>query len=98
MFAQEQLINVAKQYLLAGDFKKAAATYKQLIEYNDDNPEIIDAYIQSLIGIKDYATAEKFIKIQLKKKENKSKYNFLLATVYKSQGETKKSSKRYNKF
>jgi predicted Zn-dependent protease len=93
VFAQEQLINVAKQYLLAGDFEKAAATYKQLVVYNDDNPEIIDAYIQSLIGIKDFATAEKFIKGQLKRKENKSKYNFLLAKVYKEQGETKKSTK-----
>lgn len=96
VFAQEQLINVAKQYLLASDFEKAAATYKQLVDYNNDNPEIIDAYIQSLIGIKDYATAEKFIKGQLKKKENKSKYNFLLAKVYKEQGETKKSSKLIN--
>jgi thioredoxin-like negative regulator of GroEL len=96
VFAQEQLINVAKQYLLAGDFEKAAATYKQLVVYNDDNPEIIDAYIQSLIGIKDFLTAEKFIKGQLKKKENKSKYNFLLAKVYKEQGETKKSTKIIN--
>ena len=96
VLAQEQLINIAKQYLLAGNFEKAAATYKQLVVYNDDNPDIIDDYIQSLIGIKDFSTAEKFIKGQLKKKENKSKYNFLLAKVYKEQGETKKSIKIIN--
>ncbi len=95
-FAQDQLINVAKQYFLAGDFEKAAATYKQLVVYNEDNPEIIDAYIQSLIGIKDFTSAEKFIKSQLKKKNNPSKYNFLLAKVYKEQGETKKSTKIIN--
>ena len=96
VLAQEQLINIAKQYFLAGNFEKAAATYKQLVVYNDDNPDIIDDYIQSLIGIKDFSTAEKFIKGQLKKKENKSKYNFLLAKVYKEQGETKKSIKIIN--
>ena len=33
MQAQDQLVQVAKQYLLKGEFDKAAATYKQLLDY-----------------------------------------------------------------
>lgn len=89
--AQDQLLQVAKQYLLSKDYEKAAATYEQLVAYNPNDSDILDAYIQALIGKKDFKTAEKFIKSQLKKKKNNS-YLFLLAKVYTAQGEQKKAA------
>ena len=66
VFAQEQLINVAKQYLLSGNYEKAAATYKQLLDYSPKDKELQRAYLQSLMGLKDYKTAEKLVKQLLK--------------------------------
>lgn len=98
LMAQDQLLNVAKQYLLAGNYEKAAATYKQLVEYNPDDEAILNGYMESLIGIKDYATAEKFCKQLIKSKSSKSaNYEYTLARVYTAQGETKKASKLYDK-
>lgn len=91
--AQDQLLNVAKQYLLGGDFEKAAATFKQLVEYNAENESILLGYFESLKGLKDYKSAEKIIRQQIKLHENNSKYNFELGKLLKLQGEDKKATK-----
>ena len=67
---QEQLLQVAKQYLMAGDFQKATPLFKQLLEYNENDVEINIAYIQCLMGSKDYTTAEKYLKKSVKKDKN----------------------------
>lgn len=59
MLAQDQLLNVAKQYLLSGDYIKAAATFKQLVDYNQEDATVLLGYFESLKGLKDYKTAEK---------------------------------------
>jgi tetratricopeptide (TPR) repeat protein len=51
LHAQEQLLNVAKQYLSNKDYEKAAATFKQLVEYNPDDESIFLSYLESLKGI-----------------------------------------------
>ena len=91
--AQDQLLNVARQYLRTGDYEKSAATYKQLLDYTPNDPELQSGYMQSLIGLKDYKNAEKAIKAMLKKNEDDFFLNYQLATLYKAQGETKKHEK-----
>ena len=95
--AQDQLLNVAKQYLSMGDYEKAAASYKQLVEYNANDVAIISGYIQSLNGLKDYKTSEKYLKLLLKKDEKNTAFNFELGKVYKLQGEDKKANKIFDK-
>lgn len=95
--AQEQLLNVARQYLLSGDYEKSAATFKQLLEYSPNDPEILQSYFKSLIGLKDYKSAEKIIKLQLKQKPNDAVANFELAKLYKAQGDEKKYQKLCSK-
>ncbi|MBP6623701.1 MAG: tetratricopeptide repeat protein [Chitinophagaceae bacterium] len=98
VYGQDQLLQLAKQYLLSGNYEKAAATYKQLAEYNPEDDNIQQGYIESLIGIKDYATAEKVIKTQLKHKDvDEGLYTYSLAKVYKAQGEDKKARKLFDK-
>jgi thioredoxin-like negative regulator of GroEL len=93
MLAQDQLLNVAKQYLLSGDYIKAAATFKQLVDYNQEDATVLLGYFESLKGLKDYKTAEKIIKQQLKLNDKNVSYQFELAKLYKLQGEDKKASK-----
>ncbi|HNB82047.1 MAG TPA: hypothetical protein PLP14_08110, partial [Chitinophagaceae bacterium] len=49
LLAQEQLLQVAKQYLLSGNYEKAAATYKQLLDYSPNDRELQKAYLQCLM-------------------------------------------------
>jgi tetratricopeptide (TPR) repeat protein len=91
--AQDQLLNVARQYLRTGDFEKSASTFKQLLEYTPGDPELQAGYMQSLLGLKDYKNAEKMLKTLLKKNEDDFYLNYQLATVYKAQGDTKKFEK-----
>jgi len=90
---QEQLVNVAKQYLLAGNFEKAAATYKQLLDYSPKDQELQKAYLESLMGLKEYKTAEKVVKQLLKSNAADARYNFQLVKIYRGTGEDKKADK-----
>ena len=95
--AQEQLLNVAKQYLLAGNYEKAAATYKQLLDYSPKDQELQRAYLESLMGMKDYKTAEKVVKQVLKANPSDARNNFQLVKIYKGIDEEKKANKLIEK-
>ncbi|MBK7764126.1 MAG: tetratricopeptide repeat protein [Bacteroidetes bacterium] len=97
VFAQEQLLQVAKQYLLSGNYEKSAATYKQLLEYNPRDKELQKAYMQSLMGLKDYKTAEKALKPLIKAEPKNANYNYQLVKVYKALNEEKKANKLIEK-
>lgn len=91
MQAQDQLVQVAKQYLLKGEFDKAAATYKQLLDYSPNDAELQQSYLLCLLGMKDYTNAEKLVKKQIKSDRSNQKLQYSLAKIYKAEGEEKKS-------
>ena len=93
LFAQDQLLNVAREYLRTGEFEKSAATYKQLLEYTPNETELLQGYYQSVLGLKDYKTAEKIIKQQLKANSNDLAAQFELAKLSKTLGDDKKFKK-----
>jgi TolA-binding protein len=95
--AQEQLNNVAKQYLLAGNYEKAAATYKQLLDYSPKDKTLQQAYLESLMGMKDYKNAEKVAKTLLKANPEDARINFQLVKIYKGINEEKKANKLVEK-
>jgi len=95
--AQEQLLNVAKQYLMAGNYEKAAATYKQLLDYSPKDQDLQRAYLESLMGMKDYKTAEKVVKQVLKANPSDARNNFQLVKIYKGIDEEKKANKLIEK-
>lgn len=94
LHAQEQLATVAKQYLLSGDFEKATPLYKQLLEYNENDQEIITGYIQCLMGLKSYNEAEKVLKKTIKK-DKSHPLNYELGLVYHANGDLKKADKLF---
>lgn len=93
--AQDQLLQVARQYLLSGDYTKAAATFKQLMEYNPNDSEIIQGYTNSLLGIGDFSGAEKMLKQLLKKNGKDLRLQYDLARVLQQQKEEKKADKLF---
>lgn len=93
--AQDQLLNIAKQYLSTKDYEKAAATYKQLLEYNENNTDIVKGYLESLKGLKDFKTAEKFLKPYVKKSTN-PELVFEYAQILKWSGDEKKAKKYWD--
>lgn len=95
--AQDQLLQVAQQYLLSEDYTKAAATFKQLLDYNPGNVEILQGYTNSLLGMGDYAGAEKMLKQQLKKNNSDIRTQYDLARVWQRLKEDKKAEKQYQK-
>ncbi len=95
MQAQDQLVQVAKQYLLKGEFDKAAATYKQLLDYSPNDAELQQSYLLCLLGMKDYTNAEKLIKKQIKSDRSNQKLQYSLAKIYRAEGEEKKATKLF---
>ncbi|MBP6455931.1 MAG: tetratricopeptide repeat protein [Chitinophagaceae bacterium] len=97
-FGQDQLLNVAREHLRSKDYEKAAATFKQLLEYNPDNQEILSSYLESALAIKDYKNAEKVISDNLKKSPNNEFLLLKSAVFYKAIDEKRKSNKALNKY
>ncbi len=95
--AQDQLLQVARQYLLSQDYTKAAATFKQLLDYNPGNPEIFQGYKNSLFGMVYFAGAEKMLKQQLKKNSTDLRTQYDLARVWQRLKEDKKADKQFQK-
>ena len=95
--AQDQLIQVARGYLQNGNYEKAAATFKQLVEYNPKDVELQADYARSLLGLKDYKNAEKAVKQWLKKDPDRVEANFQLFRVYKGSEENRKAEKLFSR-
>ncbi len=97
-FAQDQLLNVAREYLRNKDYEKAAATFKQLLDYNPNNEEILSSYIESALAIKDIKNIEKVLSDNLKKSPNNEFLLLKSAVFYKAIDEKRKSNKALNKY
>jgi Cytochrome c biogenesis factor len=95
--AQEQLLNLARQYLLSGEYEKSLSAFRHLLEYNPNDEEIRSGYLQSLIGLKDFNTAEKLLRQRLKLSPHSVNDRYDLAQIYFLQGETKKAEKEFEK-
>lgn len=97
-FAQDQLLSIAREYLRNSEYDKAAETFKQLLDYQPNNEEVISGYYTSLLELEKYKEAEKFVLKRIKKnKKEKSNY-LLLASLYKKLKEPKKQRKAIAKF
>ncbi len=96
--AQDQLLNIAREYLRNSQYDKASETFKQLLDYQPDNEEIIAGYYKSLLELERYKEAEKFVLKRVKKNKKDRNNYLLLATLYKKLKEPKKQRKMIAKF
>ncbi|MGZ5283662.1 MAG: tetratricopeptide repeat protein [Bacteroidia bacterium] len=87
---------LAAQYYQSGEFDKAAALYKKLLDKNPSSAFYYDSYLNSLIGLKDFATAEKELKKMIKKSPKPLSLQVDLGYVYTLAGDDKKSHKQFD--
>lgn len=86
---------LARQFLQNGEFAKAAEYYETLFKQNPD--EYYDDYLNILIQIKDFSTAEKVIKSLYKQSENNPIYLLDLADLYLKQNKEADAEKQFIK-
>lgn len=65
---------LARQYYQDGEYEKAAALYKKLYSQQKSTTTYFNNYINCLIELEDFATAEKTIQKEMKKKPNEVEY------------------------
>ena len=97
-FGQDQLLNIAREYLRNSEYDKAAETFKQLLEYQPNNEEIVSGYYTSLLEQEKFKEAQKFVLKRIKKDKNNRENYLLLASLYKKQDEPKKLRKAIEKY
>lgn len=90
--SEEQL---AKQFFDNREFDKSAILYEKLFN-KAALQEYFDGYLESVLGLNDYKTAEKFIKKQIKKSPGNFSLLVHLGQVYKLTGADDKAKKQYN--
>ncbi len=75
--ALAQQTKLANEYYNSGEYEKAASLYLKLSEKSKNNDNYFGRYIESLIAIEDYETAETAIKKEIK---SRPKHTQLLVT------------------
>ncbi len=83
---------LALQYFQEGAFEKSAQLYEELYTERP-NEYFYRYYINSLLELKDYKTAERFIKEEQKRKRIRKNFTVELAYIYLQEGNIKKSER-----
>lgn len=86
---------LAKQFFDNREFDKSSILYEKLFNRTHDL-DYFNGCLQSLIELKDYKAAEKFIKKQSSKNDPNPVYEVHLGAIYKLSGNEAKSQKEYD--
>ncbi|TWR23839.1 tetratricopeptide repeat protein [Mucilaginibacter pallidiroseus] len=92
--AQNNDLQLARQYAANGEQQKALDIYQKL--YKQDNETYYQPYFNALVNFKQYDEAEAIAKKMLRKSPNTSEYLIALGSVYTLQGNTAKADGIYN--
>lgn len=92
-FAQPD--KLAQEYFRNGEYEKAAVLYKQLFEKNPYSDFYFTRYLNCLLPLEDYKTAESLIKNQIKKYPEKTQLYVDFGNLYERQFEMEKAKKKY---
>lgn len=95
-YAQNQdQIQLANEYLLKGDKKKALELYKELAKHEANNPYIYNNYFNLLLDLSAYDDAQKLVQKLSKKDPLNVQYNLDLGLVYVRSGDLSKADRYY---
>lgn len=87
---------LAQRYFYAGEYEKAAATYKQLYETNSRNDYYFNRYTECLLQLEQYDEAEKAIARQIKAFPDNIWLYVSQGQVYEAQYQDEQAKERYN--
>lgn len=88
---------LAQQYFYAGEYEKAAATYKQLYEANNRNDYYFTRYTECLLQLEAYSEAEQAIAKQIKAFPDNIWLYVSYGQVYEAQYQDDKAKEFYAK-
>jgi tetratricopeptide (TPR) repeat protein len=95
VFSQE--LDLASNYFKQGEYDKAAEIYKKLSANKDQARLIHNEYLATLIRLKDFDTADKFLRAQIKNNSNQISYKADLAQLFEISGKSEIAIQEYEK-
>lgn len=95
-FGQNQSeIQLANEYLLKGDKKKAVELYRELSKHDVNNSFIYNNYINTLLDLGAYDEAQAFLKKLLKRDPNNLQYRLDAGLVYVRSGDLTRADRHF---
>ncbi|MBB6004920.1 tetratricopeptide repeat protein [Arcicella rosea] len=95
VFSQDAQLGV--EYLKAGEYEKARTIFQKLAKNKETAKDIYKPYLETLIKLKNWDEAEKFVKRQIKNSESKqAKYLVDLGRLYQATEKKEESKKNYD--
>ncbi|WP_333818580.1 tetratricopeptide repeat protein [Ohtaekwangia sp.] len=92
LFAQNQSeIQLANEYLLRGDKKKAAELYRELSKQDVNNSFIYNNYINTLLDLGTYDEAQSYLKKLSKREPDNIQYKLDMGLIYMRSGDLQKA-------
>ena len=95
VFSQDAQLGV--EYLKAGEYEKARTIFQKLAKNKETAKDIYKPYLETLIKLKNWDEAEKFVKRQIKNSEsNQAKYLVDLGRLYQATEKKEEAKKNYD--
>jgi tetratricopeptide (TPR) repeat protein len=94
LFAQDNDLQLAKQFSANGEQQKALDIYQKL--YKQDNDQYYNIYFNCLLGLKKFDEAENITKRMIRKHPDDHQYLIMLGTAYTQQGAVEKADALYD--
>ena len=94
LFAQDNDLQLAKQYASNGEPQKALDIYQKL--YKQNNEGYYYYYVNTLVSLKKFDEAESVVKKLIRKHPNENQYQITLGTVYTQEGNLSKANAIYD--
>jgi len=97
LLLQGQDTNLANQYYQNGEYEKAGATYKILMERDPKKQYYFDQYVECMMAMEDFESAEKTIKQRLKTNPTQVQLYVTYGNLYNRQFQEEKAELMYLK-
>ncbi|WP_161889660.1 tetratricopeptide repeat protein [Pontibacter russatus] len=95
--AQQQDLELARQYMSQGDYDKAGALYSKLIDEQRLFGAVYPDYLKVLLAQRNYKEAEKLVKKTLKRHPGNPNYGVDLGVVYQAAGDKGAAAKQFDR-
>lgn len=93
LYAQD--IDIANAYMKQGEYDKAIELFKKVVTNKDQARVVHNDYLIALYKVKDFMSAEKFLKTQIKNNDNNVSYKADFAQFLDISGKTDLASKEF---
>jgi len=97
LLAQGNDSKLAQQYYADGEFEKAGVLYEKLYQANNKNDYYFTRYMDCLLALEEFNTAEKVIKKQLKKNPKLVQLYVTYGNLYERQYKPEEAQEQYEK-